>query len=1683
MNQDKQLYFEVNDINSYFEPYYNSNGVQKIDKISIEIESDTILSLRNFLESKNSNCMIVYTYDLPALVKCLKIASKSINRDSIIHLRSKRDITPEVANTEIIYTNRKSMDHDEYLRDYIIDQKNRQDYSPCEYRKIILLFDSDSDEFSYRKLLKSFNDVKYLVHGYSKAKNEKLSRLCDRTVSEILSDKFPSQINSKIDMKLAFQIISSVFISDSADLWKNVKIFWFASTILNLFARYCEKICNRMTDMSSAHQRIEKAQQDLQMMTSKLEQEKITANNVKRQCEIFLADLTQKKRAFNEETSKISERSAILEEEQISMQKLAEQAEFDLKRALPALEEGKKSLQTINKRDIAEIRSYGRPSSLVEKVMEAVMILRNSEPNWSEAKRQLSDPNFLRDLFNFDPVSVSDKTLKKISNYCSSEEFKPEVVGNVSEAAKSLCEWVIAIERYCQVYKIVEPKKLRLNAALKDLKNKKEKMEESKAELQQFRDQLNQIEIEYAKYTNEYDTVKKKVLDFEAKTKKISSIIAGVSKEAESWDQEINDMRDRVNKGYGDSILAAFSLEFQGNPEIQDYPSIMSNLKQILQTKGIHVSQDFTISSYLDIIDEFSSEVSRVSRNDTTFEKTLIACHSTNISLIWDSNGFFRSKIHQLFEHKREIIEISYGYDINETLQRIEHDCSNKLILLDMGNSELVKESLNNNIIERLAEAKNLFLIYSSVKKPSKLIYDTNVNVLDFNLIDEDLRNIINSTIIERENNQIYDGKERISDEVFHIKKEISKLKEQILCTIIKSESNISENEEIVPLLSRRFLLTKHLRERSKILEISNQKYENMVKRYERFSTACLVIFRSLVLLGLVDSFNCFTWSWYKSLMIESTKYAQFSSKIEDRVKNLEIHHIQVTIDTILKSIEHKYSAIFLFLVSYIFKNQDDEMKLQDLIILLKFSRFDANQHFSDHSHSSRPEWVNSSQWIKLQELENYKQFSGIASAVSSEQWKEWHKQIDENKLMFMPPLGQYILNDLQKLTIISILNECYVEKIMNNLSKNILEYKFKKLKLDMDVKFKVTIEDEIIRNDLKLPILIITENVKDLYKNLTKLCTYELKMRINIYRIDCIDMKSLEEAIVNSSVEGGYFIIDISTEIQFEKLENLCILLKKIPNLEISRSFRLILCSVPALKDYLGNIPGFCSKFYIEQQQAIKYHSKRMVKRLERTMTKYDLSNNNNFRKDSLSLLQLFSFLLRNHQLSTQIHFERLNLSSFEVSLQILAEIYSSFGQINRLKIWRFMREVIFESVAADSIFISSVMGMMKRCLFSFNLEDAYRIAEGKNISNIKNSIESLPEIDSYNISRSSKSLKRFFYFSKSPSNSLKYLEKCYADQLLWGRANRQAFDIDSRKLLHKLEDLNFDSQYSMDPNSEGQVISKLLIFEKRQIFSLIDKLKREILETSSTSQECIGAIYRRISLILENLQKMEHNRISVQGSSCELLIDFNLSPNSSFIIQKWLDLPVYEHNDIYLKIDRIDDLENEDSKSRRPKIILKNISIHGAKIDLTNSKLIQLEAIDDYFQFIDSITLVKTEDFSDYFQSFGYDCENENLCYFVNDDTKSETLVTFHDRSLKFIEGINCEKRIYSELRILSPEEDKQSLNISCMHRIDRRRLALGTNGAGDNFVLIFDLLKMQEERQIKLPKMNGVNCLSYQ
>jgi len=94
-----------------------------------------------------------------------------------------------------------------------------------------------------------------------------------------------------------------------------------------------------------------------------------------------------------------------------------------LKAAIPSQEESIASVQNLDRKSLAELRSFPAPPPDVATVANAVLIALGKEANWPTFKKAIQDPNFLNQLWSLDPVSLSPSTVKKLSKYTNMENF------------------------------------------------------------------------------------------------------------------------------------------------------------------------------------------------------------------------------------------------------------------------------------------------------------------------------------------------------------------------------------------------------------------------------------------------------------------------------------------------------------------------------------------------------------------------------------------------------------------------------------------------------------------------------------------------------------------------------------------------------------------------------------------------------------------------------------------------------------------------------------------------------------------------------------------------------------------------------------------------------------------------------------------------------------------------------------------------------------------------------------------------------------------------------------------------------------------------------------------------------------------------------------------------------------
>uniref|UniRef100_A0A667I290 Dynein axonemal heavy chain 14 n=1 Tax=Lynx canadensis TaxID=61383 RepID=A0A667I290_LYNCA len=161
----------------------------------------------------------------------------------------------------------------------------------------------------------------------------------------------------------------------------------------------------------------------------------------------------------------------IMAEEVRIVEECAQRTAREIRSVLPALDKATVALSTLDKADITELRVYTRPPSLVLMVMNAVCILLQKKPNWASAKLD----------------SIPDKVFMKLKKILLFPDFNPNKIALVSIACCSMCQWVIALNNYHEVQKLVGPKQIQVAEAQRVLKIARQRLAEKQRGLQRIR--------------------------------------------------------------------------------------------------------------------------------------------------------------------------------------------------------------------------------------------------------------------------------------------------------------------------------------------------------------------------------------------------------------------------------------------------------------------------------------------------------------------------------------------------------------------------------------------------------------------------------------------------------------------------------------------------------------------------------------------------------------------------------------------------------------------------------------------------------------------------------------------------------------------------------------------------------------------------------------------------------------------------------------------------------------------------------------------------------------------------------------------------------------------------------------------------------------------------------------------
>ncbi|XP_046594204.1 dynein beta chain, ciliary [Neodiprion lecontei] len=278
------------------------------------------------------------------------------------------------------------------------------------------------------------------------------------------------------------------------------------------------------------------------------------------------------------ETDKVQTEKALADEEESKVAIIAQEVskkqkdcEVDLMKAEPALLAAQEALNTLNKANLTELKSFGSPPGAVTNVTAAVMVLLApggkvaKDRSWKAAKIVMAKVDtFLDALINYDKENIHPEVIKAIQPYLKDSEFEPEFVRSKSAAAAGLCAWVINIIKFYEVFCDVEPKRKALAQANAELAAAQDKLGVIKRKVASLEEQLAKLTADFEQAVAEKLKCQQEADATNATIQLANRLVGGLASENVRWADSVANFMQQATTLPGDVLLVTAFISYVG---------------------------------------------------------------------------------------------------------------------------------------------------------------------------------------------------------------------------------------------------------------------------------------------------------------------------------------------------------------------------------------------------------------------------------------------------------------------------------------------------------------------------------------------------------------------------------------------------------------------------------------------------------------------------------------------------------------------------------------------------------------------------------------------------------------------------------------------------------------------------------------------------------------------------------------------------------------------------------------------------------------------------------------------------------------------------------------------------------------------------------------------------------------
>jgi len=793
---------------------------------------------------------------------------------------------------------------------------------------------------------------------------------------------------------------------------------------------------SKLQYLQNSVQKLEQCAEDVVNLVKVCEQQKKTVAQSQRECEDLLVVIVQDRRLVDDQTKRVTSDSEKIQKDEVELQQLTLDAQKELDDALPALQRAEDALNSLNKKDIAEIKAYSKPPELVELVLNAVMCIKKlPHGDWNETKKVISDANFLQSLIAFDKESLNEALMSKLSKFTSLAKFNPEEVGKQSGAAKSLCQWIRAMEMYGKILKVVAPKREKLRSNQEALEKKQQQLQEGSDKLRQYQEKLDELKVKYDTAVVRKDDLKSQSDSLQAKLEMAKTLVTAFSPDRLKWIEAIKQNEEVSANVPGDSILASAVLSYFGSVPSSRKPEILASIRSIVSKYGFQSRSNSYLNILASDVEMMNWSSQGLGDNIDSIQIAIILALTKRTPFMLDAagraskfvsalNGMEKLKIISVcatdlanqLEHSIRVGNPILVENIDENIPEVLKNVLLKTFTISNSGALLVK------ILGKDVEVHPRFRLFLASKRNKPSISETNLlgcQVVD--LAQEDLTDFFLSLILRKERPEVQQGKVDTLAKMLNSTDALGKCENDILDVMKNAASLVDDPSSVSILQEKRKIALDHA---DSILSIKESLSNTNEARSEYLPIAerCVLFYSVVRSFSMVDPLYCFSLKQFSDIVSASIEK---SNKAESQQKKLVLigdNLLSFLTHFIFKSSFERHKLLFVFQICTRLLMQLGKIRKSDLDLLFYGMDSSDNSDGAEEPVNPCSTWLNAQQWTSIVNLGRHPDFDNLCASMeqSAEAWIQWYQFMEPEKLP-LPGEWENKCNDVQRIVLINL--------------------------------------------------------------------------------------------------------------------------------------------------------------------------------------------------------------------------------------------------------------------------------------------------------------------------------------------------------------------------------------------------------------------------------------------------------------------------------------------------------------------------------------------------------------------------------------------------------------------------------------------------------------------------------------